>query len=888
MKTYIIIFFLSFTLFGISQTPIDINAIDLPYLEHLVKTKIDSVRQHYNCDPLINDSILYVAAKHHSFYMYKRSGITHFENEFPETKTPQLRAEHFGAKNYYVGENVLSTSYNTTIKDKKNKTHNTRTYEGLADAIVSGWVNSPGHFKNIITPEYQITGIAFEVHKFDRILYACQKFATVPYTYAFDESKEMFNYSNYIKPVPITSFTNIDSNLLIHEHEWKLKHDELELCKACDNIVASPPFVTMRNDNGYYRLKIEDSEYVKKLIKNRKDGFAVELVNFDDYMCGNDAYYTKPSRRNGQCTLNGRVVEPLYRKDLLRGYKKRKIDHGVKFLPFIFGKDSIPFFKRFYQYKLQRFSSEYFEINLGKFPSDLKGGYWAHNLIYIQDKQICHIDYFTDYQGETYMDTVYANFIPIKFNRELTFVAETKEMTFQIPFEVNKSDFIYSDIQPFIDSLSTFTYTIDSISILAFSSVEGDSVKNELLQQKRAYNIANLLIQQHSENIPFTVTTTTAWDDFREKVVFSPTYKYLANKSNEEILKVVNSTKDPILLKILKNERKAIVNLHCTINFTDENLWYFILKAWNSESKALQNKRLSIESRDTHLENINRLYEFTHGKVLTGIIDTSFLARLKLPLFYNTHISILEKIVMFGDQFPAEFTKNKIYSQQRNSIEADLISNAFPHIGPEFKLNFARRTVEKYLSSSKYSKKNIQDLLSILSSIRPYYDKHVDWEFNIDKLVFDLNMLLVDKVYHDSPLEFSKDASYSLHQIIQHYKKYGQWTAQNDLKIAQSFVYYQDVQSAVNLLSEYLDTKENLMYFLPLAYIHSSEKNNEMYYQFLLKSKEKMNTEEWCNLFLNRFQIPFQAFDHETTRNEFCTSCMTNNKVIRSLLELDN
>ena len=28
------------------------------------------------------------------------------------------------------------------------------------------------------------------------------------------------------------------------------------------------------------------------------DGFAVELVVFDDYMCGNPAYYTKPSRRN--------------------------------------------------------------------------------------------------------------------------------------------------------------------------------------------------------------------------------------------------------------------------------------------------------------------------------------------------------------------------------------------------------------------------------------------------------------------------------------------------------------------------------------------------------------------------------------------------------------
>src|SRR5690606_312286 len=100
----------------------------------------------------------------------------------------------------------------------------------------------------------------------------------------------LFPYSSYVKPVPIKNFNNIDSTLTNHRHQWKLKHDEQEHCLSCKDLVQSPPFITLQNDNGIYRLKIEDSEYVKKLIKNRKDGFAVELVNFNDYMCGNDEY----------------------------------------------------------------------------------------------------------------------------------------------------------------------------------------------------------------------------------------------------------------------------------------------------------------------------------------------------------------------------------------------------------------------------------------------------------------------------------------------------------------------------------------------------------------------------------------------------------------------
>ncbi len=66
--------------------------------------------------------------------------MTHNENA--TTKTPQLRAEYYGALNYLVGENVMKTSANTFVKSKKGKIFDTNTYKGLANNIVTAWVNS--------------------------------------------------------------------------------------------------------------------------------------------------------------------------------------------------------------------------------------------------------------------------------------------------------------------------------------------------------------------------------------------------------------------------------------------------------------------------------------------------------------------------------------------------------------------------------------------------------------------------------------------------------------------------------------------------------------------------------------------------------------------------
>src|SRR5215207_9554083 len=60
-------------------------------LEHLIKEQIDSVRLSHGLKTLYNDSILYVAAKFHANYLYKKGELNHTEPDNPKMETPQKR-----------------------------------------------------------------------------------------------------------------------------------------------------------------------------------------------------------------------------------------------------------------------------------------------------------------------------------------------------------------------------------------------------------------------------------------------------------------------------------------------------------------------------------------------------------------------------------------------------------------------------------------------------------------------------------------------------------------------------------------------------------------------------------------------------------------------------
>ncbi|MFT5821731.1 MAG: hypothetical protein ACI8ZM_002985 [Crocinitomix sp.] len=855
--------------------PIQAGNVNIKYLEHLVKTKVDDVRKTHDCKPLINDSILYVAAKHHANYMIENNRLSHFENDKSQFKTPQDRAVYYGAVNYSVGENVLKTSANAIVKNKKGKSHNTNTYEGLANSIVDGWVNSPGHFKNIIRSEYQITGLAI-TEKGGKV-YACQKFATVQYKYQFEEPEEMFSYSSYASKPVAKSFAGIPAKLIPHKYEWRLKHDKLEKCESCLEMVKQTPFITLRQERGNFILRVENSAYLHKLIQDRRDGLAVEIVTYNDYACGNPAYYTEPSRRNGQLKTNGRILKPVYKKDLLKGFKKRKRNKSMRFLPFLFGADSIKFKNRISQYKMAKYHSEYFEMKIGKVPKDINGIY-AHNLLYIQENQICYVDYFTGYCGELYNDSAQYEFIPLDTSGgDYPFQAEEKELNLTIPFERNKYNYTTDDIEAFTHSINGLTYTIDSIYIQAFSSIEGDSVKNVALQNKRAESIVAALTKNQVSEVPIKIETKNSWKHFYQNIRRFPDYRQLATQDKSTVNKFLRNGKVLADLEpLFEKERKALVQINVSIYPQESTFNYLIGKEFKTLQTEINKTKPDSDEEFFLLLKLEALYTYTHKRVIQEKAPIELLASQTFPMrYFKAKEKLAQKFILYGEQFPEAFAKNSIWVNQKDAMRRALTYEKLTmlHLYPEFTYYDCYKKTKKIEADGGTDRKEVQAIFNALIYTSEFYGSNPVAKKNIDGLYFTLNMTLLNKVFPGDPSEASVDAANAIAAVHKYYTEKDQITDSLTFKLAKMAVFYSNVGQAYALNRAFPDNLEMLAYNAVIGFDHPSRLGMEPYYQNLIALKEILPTDVWCNLFINNCKIPFQAFDHEELRNSFCETC---------------
>ena len=158
-----------------SQESIERTEENRMLLENLIKEKIDSVRLRKKLTVLETDSSLYKASKHHSDYQRDKKTMSHTETN-RSLKTPQDRVNYFGAKDIYVGENVLFTDFNDIVSSTKGKKFDCSNIENLANLIVILWLESPPHLKNITNKVYTLTGVSISFDKKSDWLYATQVF----------------------------------------------------------------------------------------------------------------------------------------------------------------------------------------------------------------------------------------------------------------------------------------------------------------------------------------------------------------------------------------------------------------------------------------------------------------------------------------------------------------------------------------------------------------------------------------------------------------------------------------------------------------------------------------------------------------------------------------
>ncbi len=873
----ILIFLLIFNGFDFCQAQIDVSNFNNKLLEHEVKTLIDSTRIAHNLPPLYNDSILYVAANHHAQYLVKKGELSHEEIEFKDFKTPQDRANFYGApKSYLVGENIVFTPYNALV-DVKGKIFKTDSYKEIARCLVFSWIKSKGHFQNIITPDYQITGLAIEADTVLKRIYAVQKFAMVIYTFTFEENKSFFPYTDINQDSMSLLLANIPQDL---SYPFKLRYDKKEKCEECREDWEQYPTMSVRVAKNYFILRVEESDFVKNLIQNKYDGFAIELVPFDAFACGNPAYDNEASRRNGKKRTSGRILEPVYRNDLMKGFKKRKKRKDIKFVSYLLKADSVSFFKRFGRYKLVNFDSKYFEIKLGKVPKDMQS-WWNHNLMYIHNKQICHFVFLTNYPGELtteMLEVPYYPPIPVNdYEFELEYFKDTMELFYEAGSTVTSS----KELDAIIAKYRVKNLRITDIKIDGFSSVEGDAAGNEILHQKRADKIladVKLLTTNATE---IELNSEVAWDHFYANVKDNFKWKFLYSLSKSEISAYLNDPKNERPSEILKQERKVKIEILGVRDLNPQNANYYVVRDINALFKKNQRGKLECKNVETLEKIYEKAYYFSTVDTLT---NKEFL-NIELPKIESGYPHSLDHDVAF---YRYNILKDSVDNTERSKLESKVESvfamcGAAEHLSPEFHYLSACLLVEKIRNKKAkltVESPEIEKAFDRLNLLLNWYELDPDFKLNVAKANLNVINILCEKIDPELLFEYNDIVSRSLIQIVEYYRNTDQLNPKTVLALGKLACYFKNISLAIGLCQDYLYDDEVLKLYLPLAYTHSSYLSNSTtvvfeieFHKLLMEARQRLSPEDWCKLFYGEFGIPFQVMDNKPLHTEFCATC---------------
>ncbi|MFH2095363.1 MAG: hypothetical protein ABIJ16_06655, partial [Bacteroidota bacterium] len=169
------------------------SGTDKSYVEYLLKVKLDQFREAESMDRLLSDSMLYVIASQHSSYLAEKNLLTS-EEDSRKYKTPQKRAETFGATDYRMGEIITDIHYDVLPKA-----------EIISESLYEQIISKPVNHAHILSRIYTITGISVVITPENRVV-AVVDLAQTGESYEYKCNASLFPYEknqDYIKCKPL-------------------------------------------------------------------------------------------------------------------------------------------------------------------------------------------------------------------------------------------------------------------------------------------------------------------------------------------------------------------------------------------------------------------------------------------------------------------------------------------------------------------------------------------------------------------------------------------------------------------------------------------------------------------------------------------------------------
>ena len=265
---------------------ISVNALgqlsksDQQELRALLFKHVNDLREQRGVPPLQYNDTLQKAALLHSEYMAENNELTHDEKK-SRYATPEKRVKSQKGKDLdAIGENVAQSGPYDFPANK-------RELSVIAEALFMTWKNSPGHYANMINPEYSLGDFGFSVSTTTKIIYGTQVFAK----YGIRVDGQLSRNSFGITQAP---------------------EDCDDVYKGFSNLVMSMGNSTQIEGNEVL-MYYHDITFFNRLLTQSNDGFAVDLIARDQVLCG------RANQLDFSPIYDGILLKPVYKEELLAG-----------------------------------------------------------------------------------------------------------------------------------------------------------------------------------------------------------------------------------------------------------------------------------------------------------------------------------------------------------------------------------------------------------------------------------------------------------------------------------------------------------------------------------------------------------------------------------------
>lgn len=611
---------------------------------------------------------------------------------------------------------------------------------------------------------------------------------------------------------------NLDIMAQVPKNLYGIKNPAKEtsrFCGACMKTLASLPVDVHYGtfvQNGILYFTIDNPDWFYKIFNAKYDGFAFDIIRRDQYECG------KPIETANSWAYRGTLLKPLYVKDM---------------------KDKI-------------FETEqgYLIVEYGKLPAGYDENLIECNLLIIKNKYLCHYANFYDLRGQKWQllkMPLLLDSLTEQQNKKRE-VLYNKEWKFIIPFEKNKIEYAAEDLKPLYDSLLHNDFTIKSINIMAFSSVEGPLDNNIRLQENRAQSIVQALQQlQVGDSIPSKIEASENWVEFLDDIETS-NYSSWKTLSKEEIKKKLEDRKTSYdLEKYLKNHRKAILHLELQkkvhVLDTNENKVQRLFEATLAEDKVQEALKLQHEIFD-NIEANKLSDSLIRQMVIPDKPSLGMLLMNQEAFGYNRNITAtkdaeqsflrLQKIIPANKQlkFNLAVLQIQLLYSGDSTINPDKLGQQIQALSGKIDKNMYLRMMINYsiLQCERYQK------------VRNYAGK--------DKAI--------QYIYKTCPTMALSD--------------------EDALSLAKFYVAYAKYDWAEALLLPYarkIDALEDLIFFyINLTIVKPRVTSTQIYRSIMLNAINR-NKDRYCHLFdaFGKGGISFQLLENEYLRKTFCENC---------------